>query len=55
MRFRIAAQLFWTFYERIEMDQIDAYLLPDLDVVELGSSLGVGTVLVARRLARGRG
>ena len=54
VRSRIAAQLFWRFYERIELDQIEAFLPPDLDVVELGASIGVSTMLIARKLAPGR-
>lgn len=50
----LAASLFWKLYERREIYLTRHYLRPDLDVVELGSSIGVNTVQIARRLEQGR-
>jgi FkbM family methyltransferase len=47
------AALFWGFYEGAERRAIERYLRPELDVVELGASIGFLSVLIARK-ARGR-
>lgn len=44
------ASLFWGFHEAQEIRYVNAYLTPDLPVVELGTSLGVVSAHVARRL-----
>jgi len=46
----IKASLFWGFYENTEIRFIKQYLRTDLDVVELGASLGVVTSHIARKL-----
>lgn len=51
---RTKAQLFFRMYESAEHRFIRAYLRPDLDIVELGSSIGVISAELARRLPRGR-
>jgi FkbM family methyltransferase len=43
------AQLFWGLYEKAEVGYVRRYLRPDLDVVELGSSIGVMAAQVLRR------
>lgn len=50
----VPAQVFWGFYENTEIRMIKRHLRRDLDVVELGSSLGVTSVAIARRLGSGR-
>lgn len=44
------ARLFWGFYEDYELDFVRRYLPGDLDVVELGSSIGVLSSHIAQRL-----
>jgi FkbM family methyltransferase len=44
------AQLFWGMYESAEIRSSERYLDPRLDVVELGSSIGVVSCHVSRRL-----
>ena len=44
------AALFWGIYESAEARFVQSYLRRDLDVVELGSSLGVISAQIARRL-----
>jgi FkbM family methyltransferase len=44
------AALFFGLYERSEIDQVCAYLLPDVDVIELGASIGANTVEIAKRI-----
>lgn len=48
------ARLFWRLYERAEIEFIDRYLRPDLDVIELGSGLGVTSCHARRKLAASR-
>lgn len=48
------AQLFWGFYESSERRLLARHVAGDLDVVELGSSLGVVSTFVASRLRPGR-
>src|SRR4051794_25130001 len=44
------AALFWGFYESAERRFVTRYLRRDLDVVELGGSIGVVSSLIASRL-----
>lgn len=46
----IKASIFWGFYESAEIRFIDSELRTDLDVVELGSSVGVTASHIAARL-----
>lgn len=50
----IKAMLFWRLYESGELRFISRYLRADLDVVELGASLGVVGSFIGRRLDAGR-
>lgn len=50
----IKAQLWWGKYELIEISFVQRYLRRDLDVVELGSSLGIVSAHIAARLGPGR-
>jgi FkbM family methyltransferase len=50
----IKASLFWGLYESAEIRFVQRYLRTDLDVVELGSSLGVVTCHIRRILPPGR-
>jgi FkbM family methyltransferase len=45
------ASLFWNLYERRERKAIRRYLARDLDVVELGSSIGVVTCQIRKQIA----
>jgi FkbM family methyltransferase len=47
---RVAAAIFWGLYERAERRFLGRYLDPDLDVVELGASLGLVSSWIAQRL-----
>ena len=51
---RVIAALFWGTYESAEIRFVRAHLQGDLDVVELGSSLGGVSSEIARRLQPGR-
>lgn len=51
---RVAAALFWGTYESAEIRFVRAHLPADIDVVELGSSLGGVSSEIARRLQPGR-
>ena len=51
---RVVAALFWGTYESAEVRFVRAHLQGDLDVVELGSSLGGVSSEIARRLQPGR-
>lgn len=44
------AALYFGWYERAEIDQVCAYLAPDVDVVELGASIGANTVEILKRV-----
>lgn len=44
---RTAAQIFWGIYENAELRFVERYLRPDLDVVEIGASIGVVTSAIA--------
>lgn len=48
------ARIFWRFYERAELKLVARYLPSNVDVVELGSSLGVVALRIASRLDSGR-
>jgi FkbM family methyltransferase len=48
------ASLFWGFYESAETRFVQQFLRSDLDVIELGSSLGVVASHIAKKLAPGR-
>lgn len=45
----IKASIFWEIYESAEIRFVEKYLAPGLDVVELGSSLGIVSIAVARK------
>ncbi|HEV2914551.1 MAG TPA: FkbM family methyltransferase [Pyrinomonadaceae bacterium] len=47
----IKAMLFWRFYESAEIRFVDRYIRRDLDVVELGSSLGVVACQIRKRIS----
>lgn len=47
------AALWWGMYESAECRMIQRYLLPDLPVIELGSSIGAVSSLIASRLRAG--
>lgn len=47
---KIKAMLFWRIYESAEIRFIQQYLRPDLDVIELGSSIGVLASQIRRRI-----
>lgn len=49
-----AAELFFRLYERAEIDLVRRFLPSELDVIELGSSLGVNTCHIAGRLHKHR-
>ncbi len=51
---RIVAMIFWGIYESAELRFVRRYLRPDLDVLELGSSLGAVSCRIARRQQAGR-
>ncbi len=51
---RIKAQVLWGVYESAELRSIARHLRDDLDVVELGSSLGVVSCHIGRRLLPGK-
>lgn len=46
----VKALLFWRLYESAEMRFVNQYLRRDLDVIELGSSLGVIACQIRRRI-----
>ena len=50
----IKASIFWGFYERAEIRFIQQYLRNDLDVIELGSSLGVTSSHICKKLSVSR-
>jgi FkbM family methyltransferase len=47
-------RLFWGLYEKAEINFVRNYLRPELDVVELGASLGVVSLHIAQRQAPDR-
>lgn len=51
---QLKARLLWGVYEQAETRFVRAHLRPDLDVIELGSSLGVVASHIARKLLAGR-
>jgi FkbM family methyltransferase len=50
---RTKAQIFWGIYESAEIRMIHAHLRPDLDVLEIGASIGVVSCHAASRLSQG--
>lgn len=50
----VKARLFWGTYEKAEVLFVKRYLREDLDVIELGSSLGVVSAHIAKQLCPGR-
>lgn len=50
VRDRDKAMLWFGWYERSEIEQTLAYLLPGYDVVELGASIGVNTAQILRKI-----
>jgi FkbM family methyltransferase len=50
----IHASVFWGFYESAEIRFIEKYLRNDVDVVELGGSLGIVSSHIVGRLGNGR-
>lgn len=49
--YRVVGSLFWGFYEAAEMRLISSYLKKGFDVVELGSSAGVVSSIVSRKMS----
>lgn len=47
----VKSLIFWGFYEKPEILFVQRYLRADLDVIELGSSLGVVAAQIAKRIA----
>jgi FkbM family methyltransferase len=54
IRPEVKASLWWGIYESAEARFVNQFLRSDLDVVELGSSLGVVSSLIARKLQPAR-
>jgi len=50
---KVAALIFWGMYESAEIRFVRRYLAPELDVIELGGSIGAVTSEIARRQAPG--
>jgi FkbM family methyltransferase len=51
---QIAASVFWGFYESAEIRFIEKYLRSDLNVIELGSSIGIVSAHIVSKLNKGR-
>lgn len=51
---KMTAGVFWGFYESSEIRYVEKYLRSDLDVIELGSSIGIVSSHIASRLGTGR-
>jgi len=51
---RTKAQIFWGLYESAEQRFIRRWLRPDLDVIELGSSIGVVSSVISQVIEPGR-
>lgn len=51
---RNAALLYWGLYERAEINYIDKYLSTGLDVIELGSSMGVVSLHIVQKQQQGK-
>jgi FkbM family methyltransferase len=49
----VKASLFWRIYESAEIRFVKKYLRPDLDAIELGSSIGAVTAQILQVLDRG--
>jgi len=50
----MTASVFWGFYESSEIRFVEKYVRNDLDVIELGSSLGIVSSHIASKLGSGR-
>lgn len=48
------SNIFWGIYESAEIRQIESHMNPNLDVIELGCSLGIVSSHIAAKLAAGR-
>lgn len=51
---KTVADIYFEIYERAEIDQVITYLDPEVDVVELGASIGVNSLHIRRCLSRDR-
>ena len=54
MDYGTIARIWWGFYENAERRFVDRYILPNVDVVELGSSIGIVSSHIAAKLTTGR-
>jgi FkbM family methyltransferase len=54
VRAKTASDLFFGIYERAEIDHVQRFLDPDVDVVELGGSIGVNSTVIRRRMDASR-
>jgi FkbM family methyltransferase len=54
MNKRMVAAVFWGFYESSEIRFIEKYMRTDLNVIELGSSVGIVSSHIASKLGNGR-
>jgi len=50
----MTASVFWGFYESSEIRFVEKYFRDDLDVIELGSSIGIVSSHIASKLGSGR-
>lgn len=50
IRSKTVADIYFGIYERAEIDQVIAYINPDVDVIELGGSIGVNSLHIRRCL-----
>ena len=50
VRAKTASDLLFGIYERAEIDHVQRYLDPDVDVVELGDSIGVNSTVIRRKM-----
>ena len=50
---KMAAKVFWGFYEKSEIILLEKYLHSDIDIIELGSSIGVVSSHIARKMQMG--
>jgi FkbM family methyltransferase len=51
---QIAASVFWGFYESAEIRFVEKYLRKDINVIELGSSIGIVSSHIASKIGGGR-
>lgn len=54
IRRRTVADLFLGLYERVEIEQIRKYMHEEFDVIELGGSIGVASVQIAKKIRSDR-